>query len=539
MEPIEGDPSSTAYGTGGPQKKGQQRWEESIPMKMHLPTKMRAFIHGLTLTQGARAGQAFALMPWQSRALTGIFSRDGDALISMGRGAGKSTFCAAIAAASIGDGPLVSAGASNLIIASSFHQGLAIFRHLHGFLRDAVAKEPKRYKINDSAQMAEIRDQLTGASIRVVGNEPRRLHGSSPALVICDELAAWDPAKRDRMLSVLATSAGKLPSMRSIWIGTRPSLPEHPLERARTDGSMAYVQMHYLRNKDLMFQKAGWRQANPSVAHMPDLLRAYAKESALAKKDPVQLQRFRALRLNLGVPETHENVLLDVDSWRRIEVPRRKGPLKAYVLGLDLGTTASMSAAAAYSVSDGTLDTVAVFPHRPDLTVRGRRDGVGGLYGRMHSAGELVLGGQRVSCIKTLLTTVLQRFGPDVRAVVSDRWRQAEACDALDAVGFPRVRLVSRGQGFKDGASDVRSFRRACLSGEVAPYESLLLRSALAEARVARDAAGNEKLTRGAAAGRRSRSRDDAVSAALMAVGEGARMRASVATDSTARYSYA
>ena len=37
--------------------------------------------------------------------------------------------------------------------------------------------------------------------------------------------------------------------------------------------------------------------------------------------------------------------------------------------------------------------------------------------------------------------------------------------------------------GFKDGAEDVRGFRRACADGRVTPVTSLLLRSAMAEAR--------------------------------------------------------
>ena len=55
------------------------------------------------------------------------------------------------------------------------------------------------------------------------------------------------------------------------------------------------------------------------------------------------------------------------------------------------------------------------------------------------------------------------------------------------------------------------------------PSRSLLLRAALAEARVTTDAAGNAKLSKGAQGGRRLRARDDSAAAAVLAVAEGFR----------------
>ena len=108
-------------------------------------------------------------------------------------------------------------------------------------------------------------------------------------------------------------------------------------------------------------------------------------------------------------------------------------------------------------------------------------------------------------------------------AIAADRWRDAEAYDALNAAGVPGARVELRGQGFKDGAEDVRAFRRACLQGTVVPVVSLLLRSAIAEARVAMDPAGNAKLAKNAEGGRRLRARDDAAAAAILAVSLGTR----------------
>ena len=77
--------------------------------------------------------------------------------------------------------------------------------------------------------------------------------------------------------------------------------------------------------------------------------------------------------------------------------------------------------------------------------------------------------------------------------------------------------------GFQDGAADVRAFRRACADGKVTPTPSLLLRSAMSEARTVSDPAGNAKLSKGSQGGRRLRARDDAAAAAILAVAAGVR----------------
>ena len=80
----------------------------------------------------------------------------------------------------------------------------------------------------------------------------------------------------------------------------------------------------------------------------------------------------------------------------------------------------------------------------------------------------------------------------------------------MKAAGMRRVAVDLRGQGFKDGAEDVRAFRRACLDGKVHPVPALILSSAVSQARVISDPAGNENLSKKAEGGRRMRARDDA-----------------------------
>ena len=181
------------------------------------------------------------------------------------------------------------------------------------------------------------------------------------------------------------------------------------------------------------------------------------------------------------------------------------------MLGLDLGQNAAMSAAAAY-FRDGRLEAQACFPELPSLSERGLSDGVGDLYCRMAERGELFQAGRRVSDVAVLLRECLERWGRPV-AIACDRWRLAELKEKLEAVRFPLAELVERGQGFKDGGQDVRDFRKAVLGDHVRPSRSLLLRAAMAEARVTGDPSGNWKLAKHVQGGRRANARDDACAA--------------------------
>ena len=495
---------------------------------MALAIRVAEYVGGLTIGQGRHAGQRFTLLAWERKFLRGAFGQPGDAILTLGRGAGKSTLVAAIAAAAVDvDGPLVEPMGTTIIVASSFDQGKeAIFDQLLWFLRptlDRYGYGPRdRFRVQDSANRASITDRETGASVRVIGCDPRRGHGLQPRLLIVDEVAQWPREKVRPMLAALKTSRGKIAGSKMLWLGTRPSLPEHPFQRA-LDGHGTGFQLCYAAPQDAPpFQRRTWKRANPGLDHLPDLEDAIREEAEDAKRDPDALASFRALRLNQGVDDVQRSVLLDADTWRSATVlpepERRSGE---YVLGLDLGQNAAMSAAAAY-FRDGRLEACAVFPEVPPLGERGLGDGVGRLYVRMAERGELLVAGRRVSDVRALLAEALGRWGRPV-TIVCDRWREAELRQHLEAVRFPLAELAVRGQGFKDGGSDVRDFRKAMLGDHVRPEESLLLTAAMGEARVVGDPAGNHKLSKHTEGGRRAAARDDAAAAAILAVSAGYR----------------
>ena len=139
----------------------------------------------------------------------------------------------------------------------------------------------------------------------------------------------------------------------------------------------------------------------------------------------MELASFRALRLNQPVSDIVESILIEASTWRGCEAPEPPEIGAGYVLGVDLGTSAAMSAAAAYQPLTGALDAFAVFPEIPSLAERGLRDGAGGLYGDMAGRGELIISGDRVSDIGGMLREAARRWGKPI-AIVCDRWREAE-----------------------------------------------------------------------------------------------------------------
>ena len=485
---------------------------------MNLTQALCDYLSGLTVSQGGLAGQTFTVLPWQRRFVRSAFTAGiQSAALSVARGNGKTALLSGIACATL-DGPLAVPRGETVIVASSFEQARIAFEHVMAFMADKL-DDRARWKVWDTAQQARIEDRKTGAQVRCIGSDPRRAHGLAPVLVLADEPAQWPETTGERMVAALRTAAGKQPHSRFVALGTRPADAEHWFSKMLAGGA-DYAQSHAARADDPPFQRRTWAKANPSLPAMPDLLAAIVNEARQARQDPALLASFAALRLNLGTADTEVSVLLDAGLWTSIEgESTRAGPC---VWGVDLGTSAAQSAVAAYWPESGRLECVAAFPCQPSLAERGLRDGVGNLYAECARRGELLALGQRSVDVTALLRAALERFGSPAR-VVADRWREAELRDALEAGGVPRAAFEARGMGYRDGAEDVRAFRRACADRRVVPTPSLLLRSAMAEARTVSDPAGNAKLSKGSQGGRRLRARDDAAAAAILAVAAGVR----------------
>lgn len=491
-----------------------------------LGTRIIGYLETLTCAGGDRDGEQFVVLPWEGRFIRGAFGQDGDAALSVSRGNGKTAVVAGIASAVVDpDGPLHGRRREAVCCASSFDQSRVIFEDVQAFLRGRGhdLSDRKTWRVQDSANRATVEHSPSGARVRCIGSDPKRAHGLRPFLMLADEPAQWEQNSRDAMLAAIRTGLGKVPGSRLIALGTRSCDETHWFSRM-LNGGAGYAQVHAAGEDDPPFSIRTIRKANPSLDHLPTLRSRIVAEARDAERDVTLLPSFEALRLNAGVADVERSSLLESITWATVE--RAAGgamPAGRYCLGLDLGGGAAMSAAACYWPDTGRLEAVAMFPSEPGLRERGLRDGVGGLYVRMYERGELLTVPGTWVPVSSLLREVAGRWGFPA-AIAADRWREAELRGALTEAGFPLAHLALRGQGFKDGGEDVREFRRAILAGRVRPAESLLLRAAMAEAVTVADPAGNEKLAKGSQGGRRSRAKDDAVAAAILAVAEGSRL---------------
>ena len=319
------------------------------------------------------------------------------------------------------------------------------------------------------------------------------------------------------MLAALLTSLGKQADSKFIALGTRPASKDHWFSR-QLDGGADYCQTHAARPADKPFNRSTWFRANPSLKHFPDLLATIKREAAKAKLEPSLASMFSALRLNLGTPETLQTPLLDAGVWEASEGD--VAPLGQPTFGIDLGATAAMSAISCYWPESGRLESMAVFPALPRLEEREKQDQCPGAYVRMRERGELRrLGDSFTVPIEELLDIAVRRWGTPT-SIGADRFRQDLLESALQSLGL--LHLISwRGQGWRDGANDVRRFRSAMVDGKVRPVESLLMRAAMANAVCLRNDAGDDKLAK--TRERQTRGKDDAAAAAILAVAEGQR----------------
>ena len=181
-----------------------------------------------------------------------------------------------------------------------------------------------------------------------------------------------------------------------------------------------------------------------------------------------------------------------------------------------------MTAASFFWPATGRLESYGAFPGTPDLSARGVLDGVGNRYRQMEDRGELVTYPGRVTPVAEFLADLFDRVDlHTVAGAAADRYRKAEALQAMDDAGVNLpVEWRPMGSG-PHGSYDIRSFQRAVLERRLFPGDSLLLESAVADSAIREDGNGNPALERG-----RSRGRIDALASSVLAVGLGERLGA-------------
>ena len=351
-------------------------------------------------------------------------------------------------------------------------------------------------------------------SVDVLAAEANAGAAAGYDLAIIDEIGLLKERDRDLVASMRSSVSAKDGKFIALSVfGSGPYIPEI-LER-RGDPALA-IHLYAAPPTATLDDEEAWAAANPGLKSGIKSA-AYMKSEARRVKVTTSDQlSFRALDLNQPANPAAE-MLVALDDFMACEtpeLPERKG---ACYLGVDLGGSASMTAAVGYWPESGRIETWAAFPSRPSLAERGLSDGVGKLYVEAHSRGELMTFDGRVTPVSLFLAAVVDALrGADVRAVGCDRFRRAEALTAYESAGVTWP-CFWRGIGASakaDGSFDVRSFQRAVIERRISLLPSVLFPSAIAASTVRTDVSGNPALSKSA-----PDSRIDLVQAAIISLG--------------------
>ncbi|MEM0990812.1 MAG: terminase large subunit [Pseudomonadota bacterium] len=483
------------------------------------------FLPRLVVPEGRLAGKRLKLAGYQRDFVRGAFAKDvSTGLLSIGRGNAKTALSAGL---SLGHlmGEIEPQPKREIIFAArNRDQAKTAFGFLLGFIEGLPEEDQKQFTIRRGSKLEVETAENGGGLARVIAADGKSILGGAPTLAVLDERAAWEREKGDALENAILSGLGKRDG-RALIISTSAPDDSNTFSRWLDEPPPGtYVQEHRpeqgLPPDDLESLLVANPGAIEGVGSSSEWLVAQARR-AIARGGSA-LSSFRNLNRNERVAADDRSVLLTVDEWLAAEVapddlPERIGPV---VLGVDLGGSRSMSAAALYWPETGRLEALGAFPSKPGLADRGQADGVSGRYIEMADRGELRTMGDTTVPLDRFLSEIVQRLdGQSIAAIVGDRFRHAEFLEALRGAGLDRVPAVWRGMGWKDGSEDVERFRRSVFEGQVKTTPSLLLRFAFADAITLVDPAGNHKLVKG-----RSNGRIDAAAATVLAVAQGARM---------------
>ncbi|WP_245418495.1 terminase TerL endonuclease subunit [Cohaesibacter intestini] len=490
---------------------------------MMASTKAIRFLESLQIPEGPKAGDPIKLAPFQKKFVKGALKAGiSIAVLSIGRGNAKTALSAGIALGALLGEWDNQPRREILIAARTRDQGRIAFNFVEGFARSLPEEIQEQMTFRKSPRLEiEFDGDGGGHLLRVIAADGKTALGTAPTLVLMDERGHWQADKGDALEHALLSGIGKRGG-RALIISTSASDDSHPFSKWIDEPQEGvYVQEHRpapgLPADDLESLKEANPGAQYGIGSNLDWLQAQARRAI--KRGGSALTTFRLYNRNERVSAETRDLLLTVDEWQACEVselPARKGQV---VIGIDLGGSASMTAAAFYWPETGRLEALGTFPSMPSLLDRGQNDGVGSRYVDMSERGELSTLGEQTVPVAPWLTQVMKHVeGETVSAIIMDRYKQAELGEAISRAGI-RAPLIWRGQGFRSGGEDCERFRRATFDGKVKTSPSLLLRSAFSDAVTLRDPANNMKLTKA-----RSKGRIDAASATVLAVAEGARI---------------
>ena len=370
--------------------------------------------------------------------------------------------------------------------------------------------------------------EVDGASCQVLASDRTAGHASGFDLVIVDELGLLHERDRPLLSGLRSSTSARDGRVLAISIkGDGPFIPEL-IERA-ADPTVVVKVYEPPADADPLLP-ATWAHGNPTLGTIKS--RQYMVDRArLVANVPADLALFAAEDCNLAGSVTRE-MICSVADWNGLlggDPAPRAGDC---VVGIDLGGSDSLTAAAVCWPESGRLEVFAAVAVSDDRTLadRGRDDAVGDRYEQLAASSELwTYAARRTTPVALFIAELAAELrGQRVVSCGADRYRRSECADGM-ADADCRWPMVWRGQGASataDGSADVRSFERAIRGAWLRPARGArLMLSAISESVIVRDKLGNPCIERA-----RRRGRIDPLSAAVIATGLAERIRARPAT---------
>ena len=485
--------------------------------------KALKFLESLRIPEGPSAGKRVKLAPFQKQFVRGALAKDTSvAALSIGRGNAKTALSSGLGLGAL-LGEIDRQPRREVVLAGRTRdQARIAWNFAEAFARSLPEATQEQLIFRRSPRLEiEYSGDGGGHVLRALPADGKNVLGGAPTLAILDERGHWQRDQGDALEAALLSGLGKRGG-RALIISTSAPDDSHPFSKwLDEEAEGVYRQEHRPAPGLAADDLDSLLIANPGSKYGigSDVAWLQAQARRAIARGGSSLTSFRLFNRNERVSGETRDLLLTVDEWLSCEVaalPPREGSV---IVGVDLGGSASMTAASFYWPESGRLECLGTFPSRPSLLDRGQADGVSSRYVEMHDRGELSTLGDATVPVALWFGEVMKHIeGEPVAMLCADRYKQSELGEGIDRAGL-RCPINWRGMGFRDGNEDIERFKRACFDGKVKSLPSLLLRSAFADAVTLRDPANNLKLAKA-----RSTGRIDAAASTILAVAEGARM---------------
>jgi len=282
-----------------------------------------AFIRTLRIPEGPLHGQNFNLAPFQEKFVRGVMDPAvRTAMLSVGRGQGKSMLAAALGLAHVMGVSDPQPRRQGIIAARVKEQARISWEYMQAIVHLLPEEEQALFTFRQAPRLEISYEGNGGGMIRAVAADAKNLLGLSPTLIVEDEFGHWHPDKGAQLHAALETSAGKRQA-KIIIISTSASDDTHPFS-AMLDTPPPHSFIIECRAPLGMpaDDLDGLKLANPGSEFGigPSLKWLQEQAEVAIQRGGQALQGFRLYSLNQRVSDVGKAQLITVDEWQACEV---------------------------------------------------------------------------------------------------------------------------------------------------------------------------------------------------------------------------